>query len=83
MPRGDGTGPVGTGPMTGKAAGRGGIGAGMGQGTGAGRGRMSGRCTEPTGECLCPRCGEKLPHQPGVPCLQQKCPKCGTPMVRN
>jgi endogenous inhibitor of DNA gyrase (YacG/DUF329 family) len=23
-----------------------------------------------------------VPHQPGVPCMQTKCPNCGTPMVR-
>ena len=81
MPRGDGTGPTGMGPMTGK----GGRGAGAGQGAGAGGGgrdRMGGRGAGPAGECVCPQCGTKAPHDRGVPCLQQKCPQCGTPMVR-
>jgi hypothetical protein len=75
MPRGDGTGPTGAGPMTG--------GGGIGRGTGTGgRGRMGGRGLGPEGECMCPQCGEKAPHQRGIPCYQQKCPKCGTAMVR-
>jgi hypothetical protein len=75
MPRGDGTGPKGAGPMTG--------GGGMGRGTGAGgRGRMGGRGLGPEGECLCPQCGERAPHERGIPCYEQKCPKCGTAMVR-
>ncbi|OYT56877.1 MAG: hypothetical protein B6U68_02640 [Candidatus Aenigmarchaeota archaeon ex4484_14] len=28
------------------------------------------------------KCGYKMPHQRGVPCYQQKCPKCGTMMTR-
>jgi hypothetical protein len=74
MPRGDGTGPKGAGPMTG---------GGIGRETGAGgQGRIGGRGLGPTGECLCPQCGEKTPHERGMPCYKQKCPKCGTAMVR-
>ncbi|MCX5811766.1 MAG: hypothetical protein NT178_04385 [Proteobacteria bacterium] len=75
MPRGDGTGPTGTGPMPGCK--------GIGRGTGAaGQGRMGGRALGAAGECLCPQCGERTPHEQGIPCSDQKCPKCGTAMVR-
>ena len=36
----------------------------------------------PGGNCVCPKCGEKVPHAQGAPCFQQKCPKCGTAMTR-
>lgn len=36
----------------------------------------------PEGICLCPKCGFKKPHQPGVPCLQEHCPKCGSALIR-
>ena len=78
MPRGDGTGPLGVGPRTGRKAG-----TRTGCGANPGRDMMGGRGAGPAEECVCPRCGEKTPHQPGIPCLQQKCPKCGSPMVRN
>ena len=78
MPRGDGTGPTGAGPMTGGK----GTGRGAGAGGGGGRGRMGGKGLGPDGECVCPQCGEKAPHQRGIPCYEQKCPKCNTPMTR-
>jgi transcription initiation factor IIE alpha subunit len=31
---------------------------------------------------LCPSCGYRAPHQAGVPCMNQTCPKCGARMVR-
>ena len=71
MPRGDGTGPRGEGPGTGRGMGRGG-GRGRGGGVGAG----------PGGTCVCPNCGQREPHQLGVPCFDRKCPKCGTAMTR-
>jgi len=53
-----------------------------GRGMGRGRGRMGGFAMGPGGECVCPSCGTRVPHQAGVPCYQQKCPKCGSPMTR-
>ena len=73
MPRGDGTGPRGQGPETGKGMG------GKGQG---GAGRKGGFAEGPGGFCVCPNCGEKAAHQQGTPCYEQHCPKCGTAMTR-
>ncbi|WP_448589191.1 DUF5320 domain-containing protein [Thermodesulfobium sp.] len=67
MPRGDGTGPMGS---------------GQGAGQGMRRGRMGGQGFGPGGECVCPNCGTRIPHKPGVPCVQEKCPKCRTMMIR-
>ena len=47
-----------------------------------GRGRMRGFATGPRGKCVCPKCGAEVSHQTGVPCYQQKCLKCGSPMTR-
>lgn len=60
----------------------GGLGRGMGRGAGAPRGRMGGFGMGPAGECVCPQCGTRLPHQRGVPCFQMKCPNCGAPLTR-
>jgi len=75
MPGGDGTGPLGQGPGTGR---------GMGMGRGRGRGRMGGNRpgAGPGGNCICPSCGAKMPHQAATPCSFSNCPKCGTRMVR-
>ncbi|EMR74637.1 hypothetical protein MBGDF03_00561 [Thermoplasmatales archaeon SCGC AB-540-F20] len=73
MPGGDGTGPDGQGPVAGRGRGR-----GQGQGRGLGGGFAQG----PDGECRCPNCGHREPHQLGVPCYNKKCPKCGSPMTR-
>lgn len=72
MPRGDGTGPFGQGPRMGRGQG---LGKGMGRGKGLGMG--------PNGDCVCPSCGHKAPHQAGVPCTETKCPNCGTAMLRD
>lgn len=72
MPRGDGTGPLGSGTR--------------GRGRGPGRrgiGRMGGPLAAgPGGTCICPQCGYREPHKIGNPCAQQKCPQCGTAMAR-
>jgi hypothetical protein len=74
MPRGDGTGPAGRGPGTGR---------GRGAGAPGGRGRMGGsQAAGPGGNCICPSCGTKAPHQRGLPCNRRPCPKCGTTMTR-
>lgn len=67
MPRRDGTGPIGSGRSGGETA---------------GRGRGAGRGFGPPEECICTKCGAKTPHTRAVPCLQQKCPKCGAVMTR-
>ena len=75
MPFRDGTGPI----NQGQGAGR-----GMGRGRARG-GRMSGNRPPgagPGGNCVCPSCGEKVPHQAGTPCSFLNCPKCGIRMVR-
>jgi predicted Fe-Mo cluster-binding NifX family protein len=67
------------------AAGRGG---GMGRGGGRGMGRGGGRRggggfgAGPGGDCVCPACGERTPHRPGMPCFEARCPKCGAAMIR-
>lgn len=72
MPGGDGTGPLGGGPMTGRGV------------SGGGRGRMGGDRpgTGPVGSCICPGCGTKVPHQRGIPCYSRNCPKCGAKMTK-
>lgn len=57
---------------------------GQGQGKGwRGQGRLGGPLAGgATGNCLCPKCGNREPHERGVPCLQKQCPKCGTAMTR-
>jgi hypothetical protein len=65
MPNFDRTGPRGQGPLTGRQA---------------GIGRTSGKGLGGSDECVCPKCGERMPHTRGIPCTETKCPKCGTPM---
>lgn len=71
MPYGDGTGPIGQ-----NSGGR--------RNVGAGRGRAGGSISGvgPGGYCVCPQCGEKVPHQQSTPCYSMTCPKCGTKMMR-
>jgi hypothetical protein len=59
---------------------------GSGGGSGCTRSRGGGRGGSlhpgPGGFCVCLFCGRKAPHQQGVPCLEVKCPQCGTMMTR-
>jgi ribosomal protein L40E len=36
----------------------------------------------PGGNCICLKCGTKVPHQAGTPCMDTKCPQCGATMIR-
>ncbi|MBN2108775.1 MAG: hypothetical protein JW832_15220 [Deltaproteobacteria bacterium] len=59
---------------------------------GRGKGRRRGFCGQKWQQwfgrpetpvyCLCPSCGCTVSHEPGVPCFQKACPKCGSPMTR-
>jgi predicted Fe-Mo cluster-binding NifX family protein len=59
-----------------------GPGSGSGGGKGLGGGRGGGSRPGPGGFCVCPSCGQKAPHQQGIPCLEVKCPQCGSVMTR-
>jgi hypothetical protein len=63
-----------------------GQGAGQGRGGGAGQGRGRGGGNKPGsgpgGNCVCPKCGKKVPHVAGQRCVDQVCPDCRTKMVR-
>lgn len=82
MPFGDGTGPAGAGKRGGRGSGGGRSQGGRGQG-GKGRGGMgAANQAGPIGECVCPACGARVPHQQGVPCTSMQCPSCGAKMTR-
>lgn len=34
------------------------------------------------GQCICPKCETRVPHQPGVRCADERCPACGGRMLR-
>lgn len=72
MPRGDGTGPFGQGPGTGKGRSNKGQEQKRAEWGGAG----------PGGQCLCSSCNVTMAHQPGLPCSKITCPSCGKPMTR-
>jgi hypothetical protein len=60
-----------------------GLGLGLGRGRGlSGRGRMGGFAAGPGGICKCPKCGYEEPQVRAQPCMNKKCPKCGTLMTR-
>jgi len=45
------------------------------------KGRFRGEVEEakgegPGGNCVCPKCGYKIPHERGIPCSTLECPKC-------
>lgn len=60
---------------------------GKGPPSGGGRRRGGGRmggpyAAGPGGDCVCPQCGFHATHIAGQPCNRQKCPECGTTLVR-
>lgn len=57
---------------------------GMQRGQGFGRGSCGarGESLGAGGFCICAKCGERVPHKPGVPCIEERCPSCGVAMVR-
>ena len=60
-----------------------GRGRGFGNGIGGGRGgRMGGFAAGPGGICKCPKCGYEEPQIRGQPCMNKKCPKCQSLMIR-
>ena len=64
-------------------AGRGrGFGNQAGRGYGGGRGGGTKPGSGPGGNCVCPKCGKKVPHVAGQRCMDMSCPDCGTRMVR-
>ena len=77
MPQGGGQGRGGQGGEFGAGGG------GRGGGGPGSRGRRGGGAgLGPGGDCVCRSCGTVVPHQPGYPCNQMKCPKCGSGMTR-
>jgi predicted RNA-binding Zn-ribbon protein involved in translation (DUF1610 family) len=52
----------------------------LGGGRGQGRGNKPG--SGPGGNCVCPKCGHKVPHEVNQSCMDVTCPKCGTRMIR-
>ncbi|MBN2399607.1 MAG: NifB/NifX family molybdenum-iron cluster-binding protein [Candidatus Aminicenantes bacterium] len=79
---GKGQGGMGAGGGQGQGGMGGGGGRGQGRG-GQGRGRMGGlRAGGDSGTCLCPKCGQRVAHERGVPCVQRQCPQCGSAMTR-
>jgi hypothetical protein len=58
-----------------------GSGSGRGAGGGAGRGQGGGGMGA-GGFCICPKCGQRYPHQQGAPCLKERCQDCGAALVR-
>jgi cation diffusion facilitator family transporter len=65
-----------------------GFGRGFGRGFGwRRRGRFRGKIEGaqgrgPGGYCVCPKCGYRVEHQPGVPCSSLICPNCKTHLKR-
>jgi hypothetical protein len=61
---------------------------GRGQGSQGGRGFGRGACGDAGerlgagGFCVCPKCGQRVPHNAGIPCIKERCPSCGVALVR-
>jgi ribosomal protein S27AE len=43
---------------------------------------MRGRGMGPLGFCICLRCGYRVKKEPGVRCMEIRCPRCGAVMIR-
>lgn len=43
---------------------------------------VRGKGMGPSGTCVCLKCGYTISKRQGVPCLDEKCPKCGVVLVR-
>lgn len=41
------------------------------------------KCLQPGGYCICPSCGEKIPHKENIRCNEIKCPKCSNLMIKD
>ena len=52
------------------------------QGRGSHAGRNRGGALGPGGNCVCTKCGERIPHERGIKCTTIKCPGCGHTMIR-
>ena len=76
--------PIGSGKGGQGGQGKGGHSRGQGKGRSQGcgqRGRQ-GPGLMTNGNCICPNCGKKIMHDPGIPCYSLSCPQCGTKMIR-
>ena len=71
--------------MPGRGSGRG-MGKGMGRGQTAdiarGLGKGDGQGLGASGACICPKCGYRTTHAAGGPCMEQRCPSCGSVLLR-
>lgn len=52
------------------------------RGGGRGRGSGGGRGLGAYGTCVCLKCGYSMVKKAGKPCLDERCPTCGTALVR-
>ncbi|MDX1812780.1 MAG: ferredoxin [Gammaproteobacteria bacterium] len=34
------------------------------------------------GFCICPKCDTRIEHRDGIPCQDERCPQCGSKMLR-
>ena len=55
---------------------------GKGRTLGLGRGKNKGGAMGTGGYCVCAKCGTRQPHKRNVVCTTNKCPNCGTTMIR-
>jgi len=67
--------------MRGRGGGKG-LGRGRGSGIARGLGRGDGQGLGSSGACVCPKCGFSKSHTPGVPCMEERCPSCGSVLLR-